>query len=86
MSEAYEEKDDSGQYEWTAELININANHNKTLQKKCKALYDYVRYVSRVNENRQKGLSTQNAVNEAVEWAIQKNLLDGFFKLVQFQI
>lgn len=86
LSEAYEEKDDSGQYEWTAELININANHNKTLQKKCKALYDYVRYVSHVNENRQKGLSTQDAVNEAVEWAIQKNLLDGFFKLQKEEV
>ncbi len=86
LSDAFEVEDNSGQYEWTAELININPNHNKTLQKNCKPLYDYVRYVSRINENKKRGLSTQEAVNDAVEWATRKDLLDGFFKLQKEEV
>ena len=80
LSDAFEIKDDSGQYEWTAELININPNHNKPLQQKCKPLYDYVRYVSQVNVNKRLGMQVKEAVNRAVEWAIRENLLDGYFK------
>jgi predicted transposase YdaD len=31
-------------------------------------------------ENKKSGLSVRAAVNEAVDWAISENLLDGFFK------
>ena len=63
LSDAFEIQDDSGQYEWSAELININPNHNKPLQKKCKPLYDYVRYVSQVKENKRLGMQVKEAVN-----------------------
>ena len=78
LSDAFEIQDDSGQYEWSSELININPNHNKPLQQKCKPLYDYVRYVSQVNENKRLGMQVKEAVNKAVEWAIRENLLDIF--------
>ncbi|MBO4319582.1 MAG: hypothetical protein J5857_03845 [Treponema sp.] len=86
LSDAFEIKDDSGHYEWCAELININPNHNKALQKKCKALYDYVRYVSRVKENKKKGMPVTEAVDEAVKWAIKENLLDGYFRIQKEEI
>ena len=78
LSDAFEIEDDSGQYEWTAELININPNHNKALQQKCKPLYDYVRYVSRVKENKKKEMSLREAVDDVIEWAIKGDLLDVF--------
>ncbi|MBO7637777.1 MAG: hypothetical protein J6S91_02255 [Treponema sp.] len=81
LSDAFEIKDDSGQYEWTAEMINISQNHNRALQKKCKPLYDYVRYVARVNENKKLGMQVPEAVNMAVDWAIRENLLDVFLYL-----
>ena len=81
LSDAFEKEDKSGRYEWTAELININPNHNQALQKKCKPLYDYVRYVSRVKENKKKGMSLREAVDDAIEWAIKEDLLDGFFRI-----
>ena len=59
LSDAFEIQDDSGQYEWTAEMININKNHNQALQQKCKTLYDYVRYVSQVNENKRHGMQVK---------------------------
>ena len=86
LSDAFEIKDDSGQYEWTAEMINISQNHNRALQKKCKPLYDYVRYVARVNENKKLGMQVQEAVNSAVDWAIRENLLDGYFRLQKEEI
>ena len=61
-------------------VININKNYNKTLQKNCKPLYDYVRYVSRITDNKKSGMSAEDAVNEAVDWACKNNLLEGFIR------
>ena len=80
LSDAFENSKSNGDFEWTAELININPNHNKTLQKKCKPLYDYVKYVSRLKINKKNGMAGIDAISEAVDWAIKENLLDGFFK------
>ena len=73
-------------FEWTATVININPGHNSALQKKCKSLYDYVSYVGRIAENKKKGLSTQEAVDDAVNWAIQEYMLDGFFKVNRAEV
>ncbi len=86
LSDAFENKEKDGDFEWTAELININHNHNNSLQKNCKPLYDYVRYISRIKDNRKKGMSKEEVVNEAVDWAISENLLDGFFKMQKEEI
>lgn len=78
LSDAFIQNDKSGRFEWTAHVININENRNLSLQKKCKPLYDYVRFVSRIKHNKDVLKMTPNdAVNEAVEWAIKENLLDG---------
>ncbi len=68
-----------GAYEWTAFVKNINENHNRLLQKKCNALYDYSRFVEKVRRNKKSGLNAHDAVNKAVDEAISENLLDGFF-------
>ena len=43
-------------------------------------MYDYVKYVSRLKDNKKKGMDGIDAVTEAVDWAIKENLLDGYFK------
>lgn len=73
---------------WRLELYNalrgssytINSNRNQSLQKKCKPLYDYVRYTGRIKNNKRNGMSPNSAIEEAVEWAIKENLLEGFFR------
>ena len=97
LSDAFMREDKSGNFEWTADVINMNPkcrlnNSHATcldykqkkcrlpLQKKCKALYDYIRYVYRIKENRRSGMNKADAVGEAVEWAIKESLLNGFFK------
>ncbi len=80
LSSAFEQKDDSGKFEWTADVININTNKNESLVKKCKPLYDYVRLVGRISDNQGNDMEIGQAVREAVEWACEQDLLDGFVR------
>ena len=49
-------------------------------------MYHYIRYVARIKRNKKKGLQPQEAISEAVDWAIKKKLLNGFFKLQKEEI
>ncbi len=80
LSDAFMHEDKSGNFEWTARVLNINKNYNLTLQKKCKPLYDYIQFVSRINDNKEKGMSIEEAVDEAVDWACEQNLLEGYIR------
>ena len=80
LSDAFMNEDKSGDFEWTADIININPKCNEPLQKNCKALYDYIRYVYRIKDNRKSGMDKKAAVEEAMNWAIRERLLGGFFK------
>ncbi|MCI6592593.1 MAG: hypothetical protein MSH65_08015 [Spirochaetia bacterium] len=66
--------------------IEPSGTQRETLQKNCKPLYDYVRYVSKIKENKKLNMPTEEAVNKAVDWAIKENLFDGFFKLQKEKI
>lgn len=85
LSDSFEIHDATGKFEWTATMININADHNKALQKSSKPLYDYCSYVSEVREFRKK-FSWREAIEKAVDFAIKENLLDGFFKQQRMEI
>ena len=80
LSDAFEIKDESGDFEWTADVININQGANETLVKKCKSLYDYVRLVGRISDNKKRGMKIGQAVREAVDWSIKENFLEGFVR------
>lgn len=81
LSDAFIIPDNSGDFEWTATFININEGHNDSINKKCKPLYDYNRFVSKIKKNLQNGMDNEVAVLDAVDWAIEENLLEGFFKI-----
>lgn len=66
--------------------IEPSGPQRETLQKNCKPLYDYDRYVSKIKENKKLNMPTEEAVNKAVDWAIKENLFDGFFKLQKEEI
>ena len=80
LSDLFEVTDSSGEFEWTATVININKNHNESLQKKCESLYHYCVFVDRVKANLDKRMEPEDAINEAVDFAIKGNFLDGYFK------
>ncbi len=80
LSDAFINEDKSGKFEWTARVLNVNKEYNLSLQKKCKPLYDYIQFVSRINENKENGMTIEEAVDEAVDWACEQNLLEGYIK------
>ena len=86
LSDAFEIPAESGDFEWTATMLNINAGRNKTLLQKCKPLYYYSCYVDRVKANVRSGMTKENAVSEAVNFAIQNDFLDGYFKMQKAEV
>ena len=85
LSDSFESPAPSGDFEWTATMVNINAGHNETLQKSCKALYDYSSYVAKVRTNLA-SMPKNKAVDCAVNEAIRENLLDSFFKRQKMEV
>ena len=80
LSDAFMNADKSGRFEWTARVLNINKEYNLSLQKKCKSLYDYIQFTSRIKENKEKGMATEKAIDEAIDWASEQNLLEGYIR------
>ena len=79
LSDAFEVPKNGGEFEWTATLVNINKGHNESLLAKCKPLNDYAIYIDRIKANIQQGLTKEEAVKEAMDFAIKNNMLNGFF-------
>ena len=80
LSDAFIDFDSQEDFEWTATMININKNHNESLHKNCKPLYDYSSFVDRIKVNIKSGMKNEAAIDEAIEWGIKQNLLDGLIK------
>ena len=80
LSDAFMHEDKSGRFEWTARVLNINKEYNSSLQKKCKSLYDYIQFTSKIKENKKAGMPTEDAIDKAIDWAIEQNLLEGYIK------
>lgn len=80
LSDAFIDFNSPGDFEWTATMININKNHNANLHKNCKALYDYCVFIDRVKSNIKNGMEKEAAIDEAIDWAVKENLLEGFIK------
>lgn len=79
LSDAFETPDTSGQFEWTATMLNINQGHNLEIMDKCRALFQYSDFNAKIKEYKQ-SMSIEDAVDKAVDYAIANNYLDGFFK------
>ena len=80
LSDAFIDSNSHGDFEWTATMININKNHNERLHKTCKALYDYCSFVDRIKTNIKSGMEREIAIDEAIDWGIKQNLLEGLIK------
>ena len=79
LSDSFEVPDTSGRFEWTATVVNISKGHSLKLLEQCPPLRDYAVYVSRIKGNVAAGMTKEDAVNEAMEYSIEHNLLNGYF-------
>ena len=66
-------------YEWTVYVINVNAGKNKTIMDKCLPLKAYAEFVQRVRDNQAAGMKLDDAIEEALDYCIQNNLLAEYF-------
>lgn len=77
LSDSFEKADKSGDFEWTAVMININQGKNKELMEKCKALKDYSIFVAMVREN-SCNADIKDAIIKAVDDCIRMGILKDF--------
>ena len=86
LSDSFLNPDKSGAFEWTATIINLHPNHNSTLNKNCTPLYHYVKFTAKISENIKAGMNKQEAIEKAVNYAIDNNFLEGFFKIHKAEV
>ena len=79
LSDAFEIPDESGEFEWTATVYNVNAGRNPAIMENCAALAQYADFIQWVRENSET-MPAKDAVDAAVRQAIAQNYLNGFFK------
>ena len=73
-------------YEWTCTMLNINKGKNEKLMESCKALKDYLEYVSMVRGNLLSGEDLNTAVENALDEAVSRNFLNGYFEKYRARI
>lgn len=73
-------------YEWTCTMLNINKGKNEKLMESCKALQDYSEYVSMVRGNLLSGEDLNTAVENALDEAVRRNFLNGYFEKYRARI
>ena len=77
LSTAFEDPTVSGEFEWTATVININLGHSSQLMKSCHALSEYAIFIDKVRTYA-KTMGTLEAIDTAVEECIKNNVLSDF--------
>ncbi|MBQ8281231.1 MAG: hypothetical protein IJZ25_02375 [Lachnospiraceae bacterium] len=74
LSDAFIHEDSSGDFEWTATVINLNHPDISTNLLACKALADYVIFVKKV-QTYKKSNNLAGAINRAVDECIKEDIL-----------
>ncbi len=75
LSDAFEYKNKSNGYEWTAIMININVGKNNDLLLKCKILGEYSSFVNCVRKYSKIRDDFTIAVDKAIEECIENGIL-----------
>lgn len=76
LSDAFLE--DDGCLECIATVININLGHNEELMKGCNTLLQYAQFVDKVRFYYSHGYDHRSAIENAVEYCIEHDILRGF--------
>ena len=78
LSDSFINRNDSGDFEWTATVYNLNKGKNDALLLKCKPLSEYMELINRIRRNQNCGMDTVNAVNAAVDSCIADGIMKNF--------
>ena len=77
LSDAFQVPDNTGEFEWTATMLNINYGHNKELMEKCKPLKEYAEFIRDVRDYSQQ-MSLKDAVDVAIKGAEKWSCIGNF--------
>ena len=80
LSDAFMQKDDSGDFEWTATMINLNDGKNPDLLSKCKPLSDYMTLINKIKKYKKQGKTIEEAVELAIDECIEEDVLADFLR------
>lgn len=86
LSYAFENFKDSGKYEWTALMLNINYGHNRELMQKCNPLHEYSILVSKIKEYKKTEGILENAVKRAVDECIEEGVLADYLRIHKAEV
>ena len=85
LSDAFSHPDGNGEYEWTANMINLNSGKNDQLLDACKPLKDYMTLVNKIRAN-SKIMKFDVAVDEAVTYCIEHDILRTFLTVHRAEV
>ena len=77
LSESFINTDTSGDFEWTATMINLNNGKNDNLLEHCRPLRDYMTLVNKIRSNNET-MKLEDAVDAAVTYCIENDVLKSF--------
>ena len=77
LSDAFDIPLQTGKFEWTATLVNINHDMNTELMNKCEVLENYAIFVDKIKTYR-KSMPLTNAVDKAVDECVADGVLEKF--------
>ena len=79
LSDAVETDTGTGEYEWTATMININSGKNQSIMDSCHVLYKYAVFVAKIKRYRD-SMELKEAIDLAVRECIEENILRDFLE------
>lgn len=86
LSDAFENKKQKADVELTVRVYNINYGHNEELLGKCKTLKAYAEFVEIARQYMAEGMDKQEALNEAVDYCIDHDILTEFLKKYRAEV
>ena len=75
LSDAFVHADNSGQYEWTAIMLNINDGYNRNIINACEVLHQYSLFVAKTKELKKVEKTYKDAIIKAVDYCIAHDIL-----------
>lgn len=80
LSDAFMQKETSGEFEWTATMINLNKGKNPELLSGCKALSEYMTLIEKIRHYQNSNLTLEQAVSKAIDECISEGILTDFLR------
>ena len=78
LSDSFIKPDETGAFEWTATVYNLNKGKNDELRYRCEVLDGYMTLIERIKSNLKKSKDIEKAVDAAVVSCIEDGILREF--------